>query len=52
MMKMWIAASYPSFRTKQKAMRARMACMREILFAYLCISLIEFSCLFPAVFMR
>jgi hypothetical protein len=52
MMEMWMAASYPSFRTKRKAIRARMACMREILFAHLCISLIEFACLFPAVFMR
>jgi hypothetical protein len=49
---MWMATSYPSFRTKQKAMRARIACMREILLAYLCISLIEFGRLFPAVFMR
>jgi hypothetical protein len=52
MMKTWIAGLYPSFRTKRRAVRARMACMREILLAYLCISLTEFVCLFPAVFMR
>jgi hypothetical protein len=49
---MWIAAPHPSVRTKRQAFRARLNSFWEMLLAYLCISLIEFACLFPAVFMR
>jgi len=39
-------SSNPSLRTIQETLRARAICVREILFAHLCILLIESACLF------
>jgi hypothetical protein len=36
----------------RKTLQAHVICVREILFAYLCIFLIESACLFPAVWVR
>jgi len=39
----------PLLPVERKALQAHAICVREILFAYLCIFLIESACLFPAV---
>jgi hypothetical protein len=39
-------------RTQRRAIRARVACLREIFLAYFCICLVEIACLFPAVWVR
>jgi hypothetical protein len=40
------------FEAKRRALYLRVVYIREILLAYLSISLIESACLFPAVWMR
>jgi len=43
---------YPSLPVGRKTLQAHVICVREVLFAYLCIFLIESAYLFPAVWVR